>query len=74
MKASQFLARRNELLTALRNIDAEIMDMLGYRASKRALDRARELFSERRRVAAELEAMGVEIDDHPAVEQMRRDG
>lgn len=67
IKASVFMAMRNNLLTALRDIDAEIDYTLTMRRSNRALARAKELFAERQRLSDELADYGVEVETHPAV-------
>lgn len=67
VKASVYLAMRNELLNALREIDLEITQALGFKTSKRAAHTARNLFAERARVADELSEYGIEVDPHPAV-------
>lgn len=67
VKASVFLAMRSELLNALNEIDAEIDRALSYRTSKRAAQKARDLFEERARVADELEHFGVAVEPHPAL-------
>lgn len=64
---SAFMAIRNNLLTALRDVDAEIDYTLSLRRSNRALARAKELFLERQRLTDELAEYGVEVDTHPAV-------
>lgn len=67
VKAATFLRMRNDLLAALNKIDADIDKVLGQKASNRTLAKARELFAERERVAAELAAFGVDVEAHPAV-------
>lgn len=69
MKASAFFAMRTSLLTALAEIDAEIDKALGFKTSKRAADKARQLFAQRSQVADELVEFGVEVDAHPALQK-----
>lgn len=69
VKASVFLALRNELLVALREVDVEIDHALGFRASKRAASKARELFAERQRIADELAELGVDVAPHSSVQR-----
>lgn len=66
-KASVFFAMRSELLKALADVDSEIDQALGYKSSKRAAEKARQLFAERSRLADELLEFGVEVDAHPAL-------
>lgn len=67
IKASVWLEMRNNLLTALALVDAEIDKALLNPASQRAATRCKELFAERERVAAELEDFGLWVEPHPAV-------
>lgn len=67
IKASAFLAMRNDLIQALSEIDAEIDKALKNSKSKRAFEHAKHLFAERQRVVTELVEFGVEVDTHPAV-------
>ena len=67
IKASVFLAMRNDLINALREIDAEIDKTLKAGKSKRAFEHAKQLFAERQRVSTELVEFGVEVETHPAV-------
>lgn len=69
MAASVFLELRSALLSALQEIDSEISAVLAYRTSKRAAEKARQLFAHRAQVADELSAYGVSVDPHPAVSQ-----
>lgn len=70
VKASVYLAMRTQLLNALAEIDGEIDQVLRARKSQRAADRARVLFMARSRVVEELREYGLEIDPHPAVENL----
>lgn len=67
IKASVFLAMRNDLINAVREIDAEIDKALKSGKSKRAFEHAKHLFAERQRVSTELVEFGVEVPTHPAV-------
>lgn len=68
VKASTYLAMRTELLIALREIDEEINKALAVRKSAQAFERAKTLFSARKRIVKRLSAeFGLQIDDHPAV-------
>jgi len=65
-----YLAMRTQLLNALNEIDGEIEKVLTAKKSQRAADRARVLFMARNRVVDELRDYGLEIDPHPAVENL----
>lgn len=67
VKASVFMAMRNDLLQSLRDIDWEIDRVLEKRSSKRAADRAKTLFCERDRVVDELAEFGLIIGPHKSV-------
>lgn len=69
MKASVFLAIRSDLLRTLGEIDAEIDEVLKHPKSKRAFERAKVLFAERKRIVDELVHFGVEAEPHHAVER-----
>lgn len=65
--ASVFMELRSTLMSALREIDAEIDNTLGFKTSKRAAEKARQLFAERARIADELLTFGVDVEPHPAL-------
>jgi hypothetical protein len=65
--ASVFLEMRSALIKHLAEIDDEIDKALGFKTSKRAAEKARQLFAERARVADELLTFGVTADPHPAL-------
>ncbi len=67
MKASTFLARRNELLQSIRFLDAQIDDVLSGECTGEAAARARRLFGDREHVAELLEGLGVDVEPHVAV-------
>lgn len=67
LTASEFFSMRSELIKCLQLIDTEIDKTLGFKSSKRAADKARQLFSDRAKVADELLGFGVEVDPHSAV-------
>lgn len=69
-KASVYLAMRTQLLSALNDVDGEIDQVLKARNSQRAADRARVLFLVRARLVDELHDYGLDIDPHPAVENL----
>lgn len=74
MKASEYLKRRNELVTFLSELDEQITQVLNFGNSKRAANRARELFDMRHRVGERLLMFGIEIDDHPALDMEPKNG
>lgn len=68
MKASTFLARRNELLQSIRFLDAEIDAVLSGERSAENADRAKRLFADREHVADLLGLeFGVDVEPHVAV-------
>ena len=67
MAASVFLDLRSRLFDLLRQIDLEIDSTLKDETSKRAAEKARQLFAERAAVADELAGFGVEVEPHPAI-------
>ncbi len=69
MLASEFWERRTKLIEMLNDIDEQIYGVLCYPDSKRAADRARDLFLVRSRIALRLSKFGVEVDDHPALDE-----
>ena len=69
MAASVFLDLRSRLFNLLRDIDAEIDSTLKFKTSKRAAEKARQLFAERAAVADELLGFGVDVEPHPALQK-----
>ena len=67
IKASACLELRSHLLDALREIDGEIDKALGFKTSKRAADKARQLFAERANIADELVTFGVNVEPHSSL-------
>lgn len=67
VKPAMFLSMRNDLLTSLQAVDADIEVVLDARKTEKTLDRARELFSERERICCELADFGIDVEAHPAV-------
>jgi Zn-dependent oligopeptidase len=67
MKASDFWERRTKLIEMIDDIDEQIYEVLSFRGSKRAAERAKDLFILRSRIAERLSKFGVEVDDHPAL-------
>lgn len=68
MKASAYLARRNQLLETLAGIDKAIDSVLSKRRTQKAADEARRLLGARELVADALdEEFGLPTDTHPAV-------
>lgn len=61
------MAYRSDLVMALRELDAEITTTLKYPKSSRAAERAKELFRRRSTLVCELEALGIDPDEHPAL-------
>lgn len=69
ISASDFLDLRSRLFILLREIDAEIDSTLKYKTSKRAAEKARQLFAERASVADELLGFGVDVEPHRALKK-----
>jgi hypothetical protein len=53
----------------LNEIDAEIDSTLKFQSSKRAAEKARQLFAERAAIADELLGFGVDVEPHPALQK-----
>lgn len=67
MKASDFLAARNDLLNTLREIDAEISKVITNKRSSKAFEKAKALFAGRDFVVSQLAEFGLDVEAHPAV-------
>lgn len=67
MSAAQFLARRNDLLLRLDEVDADIDRAAKARKSLRSVAKLRSLFADREVIVAQLDAFGIEVPTHPSV-------
>lgn len=67
MKAADFWERRTKLIEMLRSVDEQIFGLLAYPKSKRAAERAKDLFLVRKTLEDRLSLFGVEVGEHEAV-------